>query len=293
MKEAFDVRNFRKAAMSEIEFVNQVLIEYEQDGFVLTLRQLYYQLVARGQRPNDERSYKNLSALVSSARDAGLIDWDMIEDRGREMLQAARWSSPAARIASAARTYRVDQWAGQAHYCEVMVEKQALEGVLLPVCDKLDVPLTANKGYSSASCMYAAGKRIAERLQEGRRIHVLYLGDHDPSGLDMTRDVAERLNKYSRCGNVDVIRLALNRQQIDELNPIPNPAKLTDSRAPAYIEQHGESSWELDAIEPRQLAALVTNEVLKWRDDALWKAALQREAVERAVLFQLADTFRR
>jgi hypothetical protein len=292
MKETFEVRNFRKAAMSEIEFVNLVLIEYEQDGFVLTLRQLYYQLVARGQRPNDERSYKNLSALVSSARDAGLIDWDMIEDRGREMVRPTAWRSPAHIVGVAAESYRVDRWAGQAHYCEVMVEKQALEGVLLPVCDKLDVPLTANKGYSSASCMYAAGKRIAERLQEGRRIHVLYLGDHDPSGLDMTRDVEERLGKYSGV-DVDVVRLALNRQQIDELKPMPNPAKLTDSRAPAYIEQHGESSWELDAIEPRQLAALVTNEVLKWRDDSLWKAALQREAEDREVLLQLADAFRR
>ena len=290
MKERFEDRKFGKSAMTEIEIVERIMLEYDAEGYKLTLRQLYYQLVARG-RENSERSYKKLGERVSAARDAGLLDWDMIEDRGREMRQANRWRSPAEIVHVAAETYRVDRWEGQEHYVEVMVEKQALEGVLLPVCSELDVALTANKGYSSASCMYEAGKRIAERVQEGRRVHVLYLGDHDPSGLDMTRDVAERLSKYSRCGNVDVIRLALNRQQIDELKPTPNPAKITDTRAADYIAKHGAESWELDAIEPRRLAALVRAEVLRWRDATQWNAVMRREKEDRAALLKFAGEF--
>lgn len=290
MKEAFDNRNFRKAAMVEIEAVEKIMLEYAAEGYKLTLRQLYYQLVARG-RENSERSYKNLGELVSAARDAGLLDWDMIEDRGRDVVRATRWESPAQIISAAAISYRVDRWAGQVHYCEVMVEKQALEGVLLPVCDALDVALTANKGYSSASCMYAAGKRIAEQARAGRRVHILYLGDHDPSGIDMTRDVEQRLTKYSGV-NVDVVRLALNRPQIDELKPTPNPAKITDTRAADYIARYGPSSWELDAIEPRRLASLVRAEVMRWRDDDLWRDALRREEEERAVLLKFAEEVR-
>lgn len=290
MKERFEDRKFGKSAMTEIEIVERIMLEYDAEGYKLTLRQLYYQLVARG-RENSERSYKKLGERVSAARDAGLLDWDMIEDRGREMRQPTRWRSPEEIVQVAAESYRVDRWEGQEHYVEVMVEKQALEGILLPVCSELDVAFTANKGYSSASYMREAGKRIAERVQEGRRVHVLYLGDHDPSGLDMTRDVAERLGKYSRCGNVDVIRLALNRQQVDELKPTPNPAKITDTRAADYIAKHGAESWELDAIEPRRLAALVRAEVLRWRDETQWNSVMRREKEDRATLLKFAGEF--
>jgi len=171
------------------------------------------------------------------------------------------------------------------------VEKQALEGVLIPVCRTLDIGFSANRGYSSSSTLYETGKRLHEKHCEGKRILVLYLGDHDPSGIDMTRDIEDRLGMFARC-RVRVNRLALNMHQVEEHNPPENPAKTTDSRYTQYIERFGESSWELDALEPRLLAQLVTDAVEDVRDDALWEEAVEQENRMRATLKQYAADYR-
>ncbi len=293
MKEAFVEHNFSKSSLAMIDLVNTILEEYRQQGFRLSLRQLYYQLVARDHIPNSQRSYKNLGALVSNARQAGFIDWEMIEDRNRETVINSHWDNPGEIIRAAARQYRIDKWEEQPWHIEVMVEKDALSGVLEPVCRDLDIGITANKGYSSSSTMYEIGKRLREQERYGKKICVLYLGDHDPSGIDMTRDVEERLGMYSTLyGYIEVVRLALNWDQIQLWKPPENPAKETDARYGSYVARFGESSWELDAIEPRQLADLVIQAVMERRDNDLWDAAVARENHMRAELQAFADTYR-
>jgi len=291
MKERFENWKPRPAAVALIETINGILDEYRLQGFRLTLRQLYYQLVARGIVENNFRSYKNIGEIVSKGRDAGLIDWDMIEDRGREVVIPPSWDSPAQIVRVAARQFRIDKWADQDVHVEVMVEKQALEGVLIPVCQELQVSFTANKGYSSASAMREAGKRVAAKIREAKDVYILYLGDHDPSGMDMTRDVLDRITKYSR-RSVFVERLALNMDQIDALNPPENPAKTTDSRAAAYIAEFGESSWELDAVNPTDLAEIVRDFVLGLRSEDKWDEQMAREDEMRIALIRFADTYK-
>jgi hypothetical protein len=257
----------------------------------LSLRQLYYQLVARDYIENSQRSYKNLGNLVSNARQAGLVDWSMIEDRGRETVIPSHWNNPAEIVQAAASQFRIDKWAHQPFHIEVMVEKDALSGVLEPVCRELDIGITANKGYSSSSTMYEIGKRIARMLKCGKKVCILYLGDHDPSGIDMTRDVQERIQLYSRIASVEVDRLALNWSQIELWTPPENPAKETDARYGAYAAQYGESSWELDAIEPTQLAQLVSVAVLTRRDPELWDQAVEHEKTMRSQLYKFAETY--
>lgn len=218
MREKFVDHRFSAASLKAIQTINDILAEYAAQGYRLSLRQLYYQLVARGLIENSVRSYKRTGGLVSDARLAGLVDWDMIEDRGRETAVNSHWNSPAEIIRTAAKAFRVDRWEGQPCYVEVFVEKDALSGILEPVCRGLDVRFTANRGYSSSSAMYEAGKRIAGAVEAGlpsrccAEVHLFYLGDHDPSGIDMTRDVTERLNLFTG-GSVTrrtVQRLALN-----------------------------------------------------------------------------------
>ncbi len=185
-----------------------------------------------------------------------------------------------------------------------MVEKQALEGVLEPVCSDLDVPFTANKGYSSSSALYEASKRFVRRARNGKKLHVIYLGDHDPSGIDMSRDVLDRLNLFinttmnESCGahppeldGLEVNRVALNMDQVRELNPPENPAKITDSRAGSYIKRFGSSSWELDAIEPRRLAELVTRAVQSLMDYGLFQKNVKKMEKGRSDLLKFAKTF--
>lgn len=304
MKETFITKNFGSDAIGMIGIINTILSDYEDEGYDLSLRQLYYQLVSRNIVPNTEKSYKNVGSLVSDARLAGLIDWNIIKDRGREMIQNSHWQNPAEIVRTAAQSFRLDRWADQPKYVEVMVEKQALEGVLVPVCKEMDVPFTANKGYSSSSAMYEASKRFIQRAQSGKELCIIYLGDHDPSGIDMTRDVLDRLDLFVKTSMdrmdqigpnelpaVEVQRLALNMDQIEELHPPENPAKLTDSRATRYVQRFGNSSWELDAIEPRRMASIVRAAITRLLNHRLWTASGQRQDAMRAELVTFADNY--
>jgi hypothetical protein len=305
MKEAFTPKRFGSEAREMISTINNILDSYQAQGYDLSLRQLYYQLVSKNIVPNTEKSYKNVGSLVSDARLAGEIDWSMIKDRGRETTQNPHWGNPADFLESVARQYRFDLWHNQPCYLEVMVEKQALEGVLEPVCRKWDVPFTANKGYSSSSALYEASKRFVEKSEEGKELHIIYLGDHDPSGIDMTRDVGERLDIFiktslNRCDEIGpneepiihVFRSALNIDQVKKLNPPENPAKLTDTRAAGYIECFGMSSWELDAIEPASLASLVEGAILKVLDEDKFDAEVAKQQKGRKDILAFAEQYR-
>ena len=294
MKKCYTDKRFGRTALELIGIINEILLDYAREGYDLSLRQLYYQLVSRNIVPNTERSYKNIGNLVSDARLAGYIDWEMIKDRGREMVQCSHWGSPSEIVRACAQQFRIDRWANQPAYVEVMVEKQALEGVLIPVCRLWDVPFTANKGYSSSSALYEAGRRMLKRLEAGQRVVVVYLGDHDPSGIDMSRDVLDRLSLFTEVSEDDepglyVHRIALNMDQIEKLRPPKNPAKLTDSRADAYIRRFGESSWELDAIEPKKLSALVQNAIMVEVDEELWDKSGKEQEKHRASLLEMAE----
>lgn len=294
MKEPFVNKRFGAEATAMIETINSILDDYESMGYDLSLRQLYYQLVSRNIVPNTEKSYKNIGTLVSDARLAGHIDWAMIQDRGRTVEKNPHWDNPSDFLEAVAPQYRFDLWADQPAYVEVMVEKQALEGVLLPVCRDLDVPFTANKGYSSSSAMYEASQRYLKRRDEGKELFVIYLGDHDPSGIDMTRDVGDRLDLFlGQESSVGVMRIALNMSQVEKLKPPENPAKLTDSRAKGYISKFGRSSWELDAIEPRMLATLVRSAIELIVDKPRFNRNATRMKAQRVELLEYASKMRK
>lgn len=292
MKEKFIDHKFNASSLALIETANGILNEYRQMGYRLSLRQLYYQLVARDYIENSVKSYKRIGNLISDARLAGLIDWQMIEDRNRETVIPTAWVSPAEIVRAAAEQFRVNRWEGQPCHVEVMVEKDALSGILEPVCRELHVRFTANKGYSSSSAMYEAGKRIyGAYAREDKEVHVFYLGDHDPSGIDMTRDIRERLKMFAVIVPLEVHRLALNYDQVEQWQPPENPAKETDSRYASYADEYGYSSWELDAVEPRALAGLVRSGVQDLIDTDIWDEVAERENKMRTELTRFADGY--
>jgi hypothetical protein len=174
-----------------------------------------------------------------------------------------------------------------------MVEKAALSGILRPVCRDLHIRFTANKGYSSSSAMYEAGQRIAHAVENGRKPFIFYLGDHDPSGIDMTRDITDRLQLFSldRISHKNIDRLALNMDQVTKWKPPRNPAKETDSRYAAYVVEFGGASWELDAVEPATLAALVRDAVNSVIDRKQWDKIAEREQAMRDELQEFADNY--
>lgn len=304
MKHCYIPKSFGTARLQLLETCDEIIEDYQASGYTLTTRQLYYQLVAKDLIPNTVKSYNRIKSLISEARLAGLLDWDAIEDRGRVVHLPGGWDTPQAILRGAAYGFRINRWEFQPVRIIVMVEKQALEGVLDTVCSKWGVSFVANKGYASSTLLYQEGRKIKTALEAHKIVRVLYLGDHDPSGLDMDRDIYERLWMFSegqeglfredtRRDELTVTRLALTQGQIQQYNPPPNPAKMTDARAAEYIKQHGNSSWELDALAPNLLEQMVgtaIDEIITRDGSRLqWDESIRMEANMRTQLESFCD----
>ena len=280
-------KKFRAASMEIIEEANLIIEEYKAQGFQLTLRQLYYQFVSRDMIENTQKSYHRLGSIINDGRLAGLIDWSSIEDRTRNLQNNSHWDSPSEIIETCVYSYMTDKWKDQLCRIEVWIEKEALAGVIEPICRELDVPFFSCRGYVSQSEMWAASQRFNDYAYYRQSVFILHFGDHDPSGMDMTRDIQDRMKIFD--ADIEVERLALNMDQIEHFNPPPNPAKTTDSRFAAYIRKYGESSWELDAIEPKVLAMLIEKEVKSLRDEKVWKKSKKIEDEGRRILQAFAE----
>lgn len=260
MKEVFREELHMSAANKErLQTINEIIEEYNAQNYRLTLRQLYYQLVSRDVIPNKAEEYAKLSVLLGKGRMAGFVDWDAIEDRiRRPYLPYWVLGIPDA-IEDTIKQYRLNRQYSQDNYIEVWVEKDALSGVLKRVTSEYHVNLMVNRGYSSITAMHDAYNRFARAERMGQSGIILYLGDHDPSGVDMVRDISTRLTEFGV--SVDVQHIALTDDQIAKYNPPPNPTKVSDPRAKDYIAKYGNTSWEVDALRPDVLHKLVVSSI--------------------------------
>lgn len=262
--------------------------EYEAKGYSLTLRQLYYQFVARGVIPNNDKQYEHLGQVVSNARRAGLIDWDHINDRTRYLRGYNSWDSPSRIISASAHQFKYDLWerTGQNDRPEVWVEKDALVDVVSRACGTFRVPFMSMRGYPSDSVMWEAAARMKHSNDRGFNPIIIHLGDHDPSGLDMTRDIKDRLNLFG--AYPDVQRIALTMEQVEQYAPPPNPAKVTDSRYAAYVEEYGHESWELDALSPEVINELIADAIEECVDVYAWEEGERQEQIVRGDMLAVA-----
>lgn len=266
-----------------IDRVNQVIGSYQMQ---LTLRQIYYRLVASGDIKNTRSNYTQLSSQLVKARENGDIDGNRIVDRSRRINDIS-FDSPEHFIDTCLDTLENNYirrfWNSQPVYCELWVEKDALSQVFADALYQFNTVVAPSRGYSSYTYLQSAANRINRYCEDSKSATILYFGDHDPSGLDMTRDLSERLNKYG-C-RVDVMRIALNYRQVNEYKLIPNPVKIADKRSQAYIDKYGNQCWELDAVEPSELVKLcqqaVEDSIL---DKPAWLKAVESEKRERELL---------
>jgi len=318
-------KKFQPKTLEMIEQASAICSQY--DG-ALTLRQLYYQFVSLNLFANDDRNYDRLQSAIADARMAGKFDWDYIIDRTRNLVSDPTWESPATLIKAAADQFRADLWAPQKKRVEVWIEKDAAIGTVERICRLNQVPYFSCRGYTSSSEMWAAGTRIGEYLRNGEQTVILHIGDHDPSGWDMSRDIEDRLRTFihqdwvnefgfthgnsrggirssmrevmreagSEIGDADlpweVRRIALTLEQVEMYNPPPNPVKKTDDRFQRYFEATGlEESWELDALRPDVVEELIQDHVDSIKDDAaLAKAELKQEQ-DRVVLKNIHENW--
>ena len=183
----------------------------------------------------------------------------------------------------------LNRWNDQPNYVEVWVEKDALIGIVSQVCKKLDVPHFSCRGYTSQSEMWGAAQRFIAQEDSRESMTIIHLGDHDPSGIDMTRDIQERLEMFG--ANVEVKRVALTMKQIEAFNPPPNPTKVTDARSGGYISRFGHECWELDALEPKVITQLIEDEVTALIDYDLFNAIAAQENRDKANIQLICDRY--
>ena len=272
-----------------VRYVNEILSEYELD---LTLRQIFYRLVANYGYPNTNSMYNQLSKQLVKARERGDVDESRMEDRSREFLggdygfddSSDFVSYQIQRFLSSPRRYTRIMWTSQPEFVLVWIEKDALSRVVSGIADRYKVITAPSRGYAS----YTYIKEAVAKFPEDKQITVLHFADHDPSGLDMTRDLEQRLRRYSELEGLDltinVQRIALTHQQVQEYNLTPNPTKTADPRATGYTEEFGNQCWELDAIEPNELQRLVLESIKSHIDADIWNQTLEQQTQERQEL---------
>jgi len=288
-KIAYIDKKMQKKSLIKIAQANEIIEDYDSQGYKLTLRQLYYQFVSKDLIPNNMKEYKKLGAIINDARLAGLVDWDAIEDRTRAMKGYYGHDSPEDAIRSASYRYKENKMYDQDTIVEVWVEKEALTGIIRTACYNWQLSFFACKGYPSQSSMHEAAQRHVEHQNNDKNVIVLHMGDHDPSGIDMTRDIEERLSLFG--SEAEVRRIALNMNQINQFNPPPNPAKMTDSRASDYIHEFGSSSWELDALTPDQLNSLIDDQIDTIYDHEVWQESKRNEEKSEKRIRQIARNY--
>lgn len=292
MKEAFISVNFHRATREMIYLANEIIESLAMQGYSLTLRQLYYQLVARDVIKNIQKNYKKLGEQISNARLAGLVDWSSIEDRTRYLRGINHRANPEEMVKDAAGGYHIDKWLRQPRRVEVWVEKDALVGIVQKACSPLDVNYFSCRGYGSQTALYRTAQRLETYIEDGQAPIILHFGDHDPSGINMTDDIIKRLEMFTDhkgiFDQIEVRRIALNMDQVKKYNPPPNPAKEKDSRYKAYKRKFGVNCWELDALSPQVIDGLITENILSVRDERIWAEDVARETAERTLLTSCA-----
>ena len=295
MRIKFRETTLNKKSLARLLQINTIIEEYQEQGYVLTLRQLYYQLVSRDIIPNKASEYGKLSTVLKEGRMAGLVDWNAIEDRLRKPSRPAAFDNPKDGMKALIDQYEIPRMEGQPVYLEVWVEKDALSGVLKRITRKYHINIMVNRGYSSTSAMYDAFMRfVSNGYKLGRPIKLLYLGDFDPSGLDMIHDIKQRISEFNRSGYLvdgelifDIEAIALTKAQIDKYNPPPNPAKITDPRAKEFIKNHGNTSWEVDALTPSVLNNLLESSILAHINLERYEERLKQEWTDKKRLTEL------
>ncbi len=261
-----------------LETCKSILSEYEGR---ITVRQLYYRLVAAQSIPNVFREYKNLCALLTHWRKQGLLDAAAFCDLTREPILPNTWSDLSDFLKTMERAYRRDPWQDQGRRPEVWLEKEALATVFEPVCRRYRVVLQVCRGYPSVSCLVEAAKRTE---------HILYFGDFDPSGQDIPRCVADEL-RNTWAAEVGLDQIALTQGQIAEYRLPPAPAKSTDSRTPRFVAEHGSDTVELDALPPDVLKGMIHMAIDgQINDPAAWAEAKAEEGRESARLQALVGS---
>ncbi len=261
------------------EAILAVAAEYRR----MSVRQLYYQLVSRG-LPKTEAAYKRVCDAAAQLRLDGSLDYRKIADGSRTRRPVFQHGNLGAALETAHDLYRRNYWLDQPRAVEVWCEKDALSGVIQPVCDRWGVTYVATRGFPSLTLRYESAMALRE---SGKPTKVYYFGDHDASGRAISANLEGELRQHG--ADVRVVRIALEPEQIADYRLPTRPGKHSDSRQAKFAATYGAASVELDALPPSVLEWLVEEAITREVDHARWAEAERVERLERETLASIVS----
>lgn len=267
-----------------LKYITKLLASYSKQGISLTIRQIYYKVISKKYLTEVKDPYNTLSVLLTKARDAGLLDWNAIIDRTRTPIKHSEWRNINALLKTGLNAYRLHRWESQANYIEVITEKDTLYSALEPITNRYHVRLNVFRGNGSTTAVRDLANRILKAEAKNLTPTLVYIGDFDPSGRAMVKNIKERVTFYTRKEHCPVLDVALTMEQIEAEHLKPIHVNKKDNNAAEYIEQYGDRAWEVDALEPKILTDVVRRTILKYIDCKKMDAVIAREKEDKAVL---------
>jgi hypothetical protein len=226
-----------------------------------------------------KQDMRRVYRLLKEARERGIIPWDWIVDETRSIERVSTWSNPAAYARAVSLSYRRDFWDQQPHRTMGLSEKGTVRGVLRPVLDELAVGFFPVHGFSSATAAHDLAMD-----DDGRDLILLYVGDYDPSGMNMSEhDLPTRFAKYDG-DHIKLRRVALTREHLRGLPSFPATDKRDDPRYGWFVRNYGDTCWELDAMDPNDLRDCVEREIMGLIEPVAWARCEAVNAAEQESL---------
>jgi hypothetical protein len=216
-----------------------------------TVRQIFYQCTVHGVIEKTELGYRKVQNDSVEMRKAGTIPYSWITDSTRMQRKPTSYTSFSHALYETQKFYRKDLWHRNPSYCEIWIEKDALQGVVIDVTSEYDVPLMSARGYASLSFLHSSAEAIAARKKPA---YIYHLGDYDPSGVGAAVAIGKTLREMAPQSDIHFERVAVTPAQIEMWNLPTRPTKTSDSRAKNF---GSDISVELDVIPPNTLRALV------------------------------------
>jgi hypothetical protein len=273
------------------ELVNAIATVFDRFEPPLTVRQVYYQLAKDGLVPLSKKGYRQAQRLLVRVREEGIVPWAYFADRTRVRIQAAQWEDVEDFGETVRNAYRRDNWQSQPVHVEVWLEKQALQDVFKRELEPYGVPLYTVRGYGSLTFIHEAAASLAG---VGKPKAVFYFGDHDASGVDIERDLHEKLRRYGGACDLTFERAAIHLEDVEKFDLQPFDAKETDSRTRAYRARHKtDAVVELDALPPDELRRRIRACVEKHMNMSAWQWEQAIELEEKASVTQVFGNLRR
>ena len=288
-----------KISAAKVPFLEAVkrVIESQRRFWPLSDRRIHYALLndpplIHASKPkstydNTKRSYKALVDSVTRARLEGLIPMQAIADETRPVTIWDVHGDPQGFVRREMDGFLKGYWRdlmqSQPDHVEIVGEKNTIAPTIKPVAERYCIPMTIGRGFCSLRPRFDMAQRF--RKSGKQRFVLLILSDFDPDGEEIAHSLARSLRDDFDVDEVKPVKVALTADQVEDydLPPIMQ-AKVTSSNYARFANEHGEDVFELEALAPEDLQAILQETIDSVIDIEAFNHEIDQEKQDAAFL---------